>query len=316
MLLGVDAGGTKTRAVIAEYSGSEIAVRWTGSAGPGNVRSEGLQSATANILEAVQQAATASGFQESRGSLPAVDAACLSVAGAGRADEKAAVEAWALDAGLASRVRVVSDADVLLAAAEDGNAGGAKVCLIAGTGSLAIGQNAAGETARCGGWGYLIGDQGSGYAIGRSALEAVADAADGRGPATKLTESILRHLQLDHPQDLIAWCYAGDQQAALPRRRIASLAPVVFACHQDAAAQEIVRQAANDLAAQVATVCLRLELINPTVACTGSLLIHQPAFRDSVFKQLEALGIAGANCCVVAQPEVAALNIAKALLAD
>ncbi len=309
MLLGVDAGGTKTRVALASIVDGEIALRATGSAGPGNVRSEGAEVATANMMLAIERA-----FQSVDQPKSTMDAACLCVAGAGRPEERAAIEAWALDANLAGQVRVVSDADVLFAAAEVYGNADAIVCLIAGTGSIAIGRCDAGKTARCGGWGYLIGDRGSGYAIGRSALEAIANAIDRLGPTTELTEAVLSHLQLDKPQDLIGWCYAEANEAGRSRRRIASLAPIVFKCNQDATANRIVAQAATDLAQQVAAVCKQLEFNGPTVACTGSLLVHQSQFRDSVFEQLDALGIRDARCSLVANPEIAALRIAHALL--
>ena len=89
------------------------------------------------------------------------------------------------------------------------------VVIVAGTGSIAYGRNARGEAARAGGWGYVLGDEGSGYWIGRLALRAVVRQADGRGAATALTPRMLAHFGVSRPQDLIHEVY----YRSLGRRR-------------------------------------------------------------------------------------------------
>ena len=79
--------------------------------------------------------------------------------------------------------------------------------IICGTGSIAYGRNARNQAARAGGWGHVLGDEGSGYWIGRQALRAVARAADGRGPATALTPRLLTHFAVARPSDLIGEIY-------------------------------------------------------------------------------------------------------------
>src|SRR5438477_9802043 len=83
-------------------------------------------------------------------------AACFGLAGAGREIEQQRIVAWATEQKIARAIRVTGDAEPILAAASSDNSG---VALICGTGSMAWGRNAAGKTARCGGWGYLIGDE-------------------------------------------------------------------------------------------------------------------------------------------------------------
>ena len=119
-------------------------------------------------------------------------AICLGIAGVDRPNDAAIVRGIMRRIGFNSRVLIVNDA---LIALETGAPGQPGVVIISGTGSIAYGRNAAGEAARSGGWGYVLGDEGSGYWIGRAALRAVLRAADHRGPATVLTPMLLDALQ-------------------------------------------------------------------------------------------------------------------------
>src|SRR5213078_4483038 len=96
--------------------------------------------------------------------------------------------------GHRSRVLVVNDALIALAAGAGDDPG---IVIISGTGSIVYGRNERVEAARAGGWGHMIGDEGSGYWIGREALAAVMRAGDGRGPETGLTAAMLAHFQVD-----------------------------------------------------------------------------------------------------------------------
>jgi len=145
--------------------------------------------------------------------------------------------------------------------------GGPGVIVIAGTGSIAYGKDAAGQQARSGGWGYAMGDEGSGYDIGRQALMAAARMEDGRGPHTSLLAALLDHFQLASLWEVRTALYGGK----ISRPQIAALAPLVFqACRQgDEAAQWIVDQAACHLA-QLATAVL------------GRLCWEEPAYVTPV----------------------------------
>jgi N-acetylglucosamine kinase-like BadF-type ATPase len=120
---------------------------------------------------------------------------------------------------------VVNDALIALVAGAGENPG---VVLVAGTGSIAYGRDARGRAARAGGWGYLLGDEGSGFWIGRRALLSVVRHADGRGPFTMLTELVLRHMGITRPAELIHETYDKDGRrhirwsSWLPLRRSSS----------------------------------------------------------------------------------------------
>jgi len=274
-VLGIDGGGTKTVAWLAPRTEGEILGR--GHAGPGNPRAAGFDLALANI-----DAAIAAAFADANLPRTEAAAACFGLAGAGWATEQQQIAAWASSRGIARRVQVTGDAEPILAAASPDNVG---VVLICGTGSLAWGRNAAGETARCGGWGYLLGDEGSGYAIALAGLRAAVRAADGRGPRTDLLPAFLRQLNAGSPDELVARVYGSE----MTRERLAGLASVVFDYRStDAAAGQIIAAAARDLAELVATVVRQLELPPTayTLALAGGVLLHQLNYQEQVFCEL------------------------------
>src|ERR1700733_7704143 len=117
--------------------------------------------------------------------------------------------------------RGIVPAAICLGIAGAGDAPG--IVVIAGTGSIAYGRNAGGEAARAGGWGHMIGDEGSGYWIGREALAAVMRGADGRGPETGLTAEILAHFDVEDVSRLPRIVYDRD----VPRASVAAVGPIV-----------------------------------------------------------------------------------------
>lgn len=303
LVIGVDAGGTKTEAMLgaadAAFADGPLG---TGKAGSGNLRAVGFDAATQQILSAIHAA-----FDHANLEPQTVHALCLSVAGAGRASEREQLQTWALQQNLANQVVITSDAEPLLAAASPSGVG---IALISGTGSLAWGRNRAGATARTGGWGYLFGDEGSGYAIAVAGLRAVAQAADERAPATALTDRLLNFLNVTEPPELIARIY-GDQ---LTRQQLAACAPVVFeAAAEDQTAAQITEHAADQLADMVTTLASRLGFIENDypLAVTGGVLVHQPRFCDTVLSQLQR---SVSSVTVVRQPAVGALAMARAVL--
>jgi N-acetylglucosamine kinase-like BadF-type ATPase len=171
-----------------------------------------------------------------------VDAICLGMAGVDRESEGVVVRGIMRRIGARARVVVVNDALVALVAGV-GDAPG--VVIICGTGSIAYGRNTRNQAARAGGWGHILGDEGSGYWIGRQALRAVARAADGRGPATTLTARVLKHFAVTRPSDLVGEIY----DRHLRHHALAQLAGVVQeACNEgDEVGTQILEQAAQEL---------------------------------------------------------------------
>src|SRR6266508_3131353 len=186
-VLGIDAGGTKTVCLLADASGRIVAE----ARGPGANLHVAGELAVEKVLHEVMEQAI--GDRTVGGAPLAPAAICLGIASVDREDEARTVGAIMRRIGGQSRVIVVNDALIALVAGADDAAG---IVINAGTGSIVYGRNAHGEAARAGGWGHMIGDEGSGYWIGREALAAVMRAEDGRGPATGLTAEMLAHFKV------------------------------------------------------------------------------------------------------------------------
>jgi N-acetylglucosamine kinase-like BadF-type ATPase len=276
LVIGVDGGGTKTVAWLAplvDDGTSQILGR--GIAGPGNPRACGFDVAKDNIAAAI-----AAAFEEASLARTTVARACIALAGAGRTTEQEQIAGWATEQRIAKRVRICGDAEPVLAAAAADNCG---IALIAGTGSLAWGRNELGETSRCGGWGYLLGDEGSAYAIAISGLRAAMQAADGRGPPTDLLPHFLHKLGAPTADALIAKVYSPD----MSRDKLAALSQVVFdVATTDEVAGSIVEGGVEDLAEMVVSLARQLNLSNGgyTLAMAGGVFQHQLSYADRVLR--------------------------------
>ena len=248
LCLGVDGGGTNTRAAILDRQGR---VRGEGRADAANFLRVGLTTAVSNIRHAVESACRAAGI-EARD----LAAACIGLAGVGNSKHRIEMEK-ALDAALGiSRMSIETDARVALAGATNLEPG---VVIIAGTGSIAYGVNRHREYARAGGWGPAMGDEGSGYYIGRRALAAVVSAYDHRSQPTSMTESVCRHFGVSTPPELPPVIYESPTKVM---HEVAELAKIVAAAarHGDAVARDILHDAAEELARAVVAVVKRLDL--------------------------------------------------------
>jgi N-acetylglucosamine kinase-like BadF-type ATPase len=276
-----------------------------GLSGPSNLRALGPRQALANLDAAVAAAFASAGLQRCTAT-----AACLALAGADRTSEQMQILEWAGAARLAGQLRIVNDAVPLLYADAGSGVG---VALIAGTGSLAWGCNADGRTARSGGWGFLLGDEGSAYALGNAALRAVLMQSDGRGPQTLLTELISAQLDLPRPAAIVERVYG----AVVPRQVIAELAPLVFDAAQraDAIAAAILHSASQQLADMAITVAHSLNLPAPLhLACTGGVLLNHPDYRDAVAHSITARTGHSPEVTCVPEPVLGALHLAQKLL--
>jgi N-acetylglucosamine kinase-like BadF-type ATPase len=244
-VLGIDAGGTKTVCLLADEHGQVLAeARGAGA---------NLQAAGELHVEKVLHDV----MEEALGDRDVVPAAiCLGIAGVDRPDDAAVVRGIMKRIGYKARVLVVNDALVALEAGAPGKSG---VVIISGTGSICYGRNGDGRAARSGGWGYVLGDEGSGYWIGRAALRAVLREADQRGPVTALTPLLLAHFGVARAQGLIHEVY----HTSLKPAAIGALAMSVQAAFSegDGVAIGILRGAADELEASALSVARRLGLV-------------------------------------------------------
>ncbi len=258
IVLGLDAGGTRVTALAVDGGGRVLG---EGQGGPANPRAVPWETAVASLRAAANQALGAAGLGG------AVDAAVVGMAGATTPEIQAAYATRLRAAGLARRVRVVEDARIAVAGATETGEG---VILISGTGVNAFGV-LGGRTARASGWGYLVGDEGSGFDIGRRAISAVLWAYDGRGPATALTDAMLQAWNVSAPEALLDRVY----EIPPPRDAIAALSQLVadVARAGDSVAQAIYEKAGYHLALAAAAVIRRLDMqpAQATIATVGGV---------------------------------------------
>jgi N-acetylglucosamine kinase-like BadF-type ATPase len=275
-VLGIDAGGTKTVCYLADAEGRVIGEARGGGA---NLQSEG-ELGVEKVLHAVMDEAL-----QGRG--PDVEVICLGMAGVDRESEGVVVRGIMRRIGARARVVVVNDALVALVAGT-GDAPG--VVIICGTGSIAYGRNARNQAARSGGWGHILGDEGSGYWIGRQALRAVARAADGRGPSTRLTAKTLEHFAVARPSDLVGEIY----DRHLRHHAIAQLARLVQEARDDGdeVGTQILEQAAHELVQGGRSVVEQLRMRDESFDCilAGGVFSGVPWLGDELGRRL--LGVA------------------------
>ena len=264
--IGVDAGGTKT--ALRRLGPDETGAR--AAAGPGvNLQRDGLGQSATVLADLLRPLLNLRDGEHSGGE--EVRAVCIGVSGAGREEEQAAL-------GDAIRQRLerpdlplLVTHDAVLALEAVFGAGSGAVC-IAGTGSVVYGRTQSGEVLRTGGWGALLGDEGSGTAIGQQAARAVARAFDG-GPPTALTGLFAQHHGIHSAADLIRQTYRE-------HRPFAALAPLVLhAAATDPIADAVLRQQADLLLQDVRRLASRAgDALAPRLAFLGGLA-GEPAYR-------------------------------------
>ncbi len=302
-LLGVDGGASHTACWVADESGR---VRGRGEAGPCNLGSVGPAAAEANLAAAVRAATGQVGVRPAD-----VASSCFGLAGFDRPGDRAALESMARRMGFTGPLRLENDAVVAWAGGCRARPG---VVVLAGTGSIAYGRTGDGRSARAGGWGPLFGDEGSGFTIGRSAVTAALQAADGRGPATALAPMICRALAIATVEDSVAAIRWHDADPA----RVAALAPLVLRAADggDAVALDILARADEGLAEMGEAVVTRLGLrrTDAPVVAGGSLLAEGTPLRRAVDVSLRRRGVPGGARSPLLAPTAGALLLAWAAL--
>jgi glucosamine kinase len=269
ILIGADVGGTKTAVAVAEDG--KVIGRADGPGGA--VRPGRALVAATTITEVVRRALSAAGRLTA-------DVMVVGAAGAGREPEREELRKALRSENIAGNVVVTTDIDIALAAAFDQGAG---IVVSAGTGSVAVGRDTAGKRHRIGGYGWQMGDEGSGYAIGRAALGAVSRAVDARSPKTALSERVLQATRSADFDALVRWA------ATASPAEVAALAPHVLAVAADGdqLARGIVDYAARELSQLAICLLPKMELTPPIrVAVTGGLLGPDQPLRRTVLAKL------------------------------
>jgi N-acetylglucosamine kinase-like BadF-type ATPase len=296
VVAGADVGATKTVAAVSEGDRELARVIGPGAA----VRPDRAMSAAATLARVVRSALNQIGRLR-------VDALVVGAAGVGRDPERRALRDALRVEDLADRLQVTTDLEIALEAAFPAAPG---VVLLVGTGSVAVARLPDGRIVRQGGYGWQMGDDGSGYALGRTALLEVGRAQDGRGPATALLATLCTAIRSDGFQDLVRW--AANAEPA----EVASLAGAVLTAAEggDEVANRVVDQAATELAAHVAALATQFSTDAPVPTALGGGLLGHPTYRRAIQKALRK--VAGVQIIPdPIDPVLGALEMARRLVA-
>ena len=270
LVVAVDGGQSSTLALVATRAGHIVGV---GLGGPANhIHEPGARQRLATALEAAITAA----LRVAQADPSDVHRTCLGLSGGAKIAAELAQPLLPH-----STIRVEHDFVTALAGASLAQPG---IIVIAGTGSVAYGQNGAGESARAGGWGYIMGDEGSAYDIGRAALQAVCRASDGRGPETQLGELITEQFGTSSLAIIHQQIYSGEWT----RPQIAALARAVAVAAKsgDGVAQQLIANAGKELALAAIAVAQRLNFDDAIVYGTGGVFRAGEMLRKSFLQEL------------------------------
>lgn len=299
-IIGIDGGGTKTVGMLTTATGQQLTQV---QSGPSNYHVVGETETQAVLKNVVEELCEKAGIL----STSAIHY-CLGMAGLGRAEDKKVIGRICDELGIRENRILTHDAHIALVGGIEKQHG---VIVISGTGAIVYGINADGNEARASGWGYLLGDEGSGYDIAINGLRAVARAADGRGRPTELTNRILNALELNAPSDLIRWVHAAS------RDTVAQLAEIVFDTAQtaDATAEQIVDGAADELICAASSVIEQLAFGAAfDIVLSGGNLIHQPVFVDKLRRQFARITPEASVLLPKHEPAYGAVLVAQASL--
>jgi glucosamine kinase len=295
-VIGIDAGGTKTVGLLADETGTVLAEVRGGGA---NLQTHGeleVEKVFDDLMEALRQGRT-------------IAAVGLGIAGVDRPHDEETIRAILRRLGHRETARVVNDAAIALVAGAPDRFG---IVVLAGTGSIAYGVDKTGKTARSGGYGFLLADEGSGYWFGHQALRAAVRAADFRGPATRLVPILFESLEVSSVSELIPRVY----EKGLPKARIAALAPLVQQAARagDEVAAALIESGARELAVTVRAVARQLDFgsVSYPVILAGGAFKACPSMVDPLVKHLELPG--AQPSLLQAEPAIGAVRLALDLL--
>ncbi len=246
-VIGIDGGGTKTAAIIANLHGDILAEH---TAGPSNFQIIGVEETARVLFSLIHSCCDSVGC-----AVGDISAMTIGLTGAGRPVDQQRMKDGFLQYAAQKKnrlrgVKIESDARIALEGAFKGGAG---IILIAGTGSIAFGKDAKGNVHRVGGWGRILGDEGSGYFIGKAGMSAVTRHLDSRTPATKLSALVAKKFGFKNQTDIIAAVYKNNFD-------LASVAPLVLNAAErgDRICQAIVNIAVIELETHVCALLTKL----------------------------------------------------------
>ena len=269
---GWDGGGTKTAIQIRDLSGNIIHNGQAGALNYNSQTEEDIRNTIKSLLHEMEHVA---------GTLEVFKGICISTAGVSNAKAVAFIREELINSGIKCEISIVGDHESALYGALGKQEG---IILISGTGSICFGKNSQGKTYRTGGWGHLIDDEGSGYAIGRDILSAAVRSYDKRSEKSVLYDAVLEAIHGNSVDDIIQFTYKTSQS----KKNIASFAPLLLPAivKNDAQALAICGKAACELTSLVVTTAKELELKEGDLAFGGGILNHYTPIREQVMVNL------------------------------
>ncbi|WP_413375406.1 N-acetylglucosamine kinase [Alkalihalobacillus sp. 1P02AB] len=275
-VIGIDGGGTKTTGVLVSEKGHVVAEKTVGATNPNSVGMEQAKGELKELLLALKE--------QNEQAYQQVSSLFAGLSGMEGTNRQEVIKAFLQKVIPNVQVEVDNDAIIALYSGTMGLPG---VVQISGTGSITYGVDDNNNRYRVGGWGYLVGDEGSGYAIGKAGVSAVFQAYDGTGTETLLTKLILTHFQIDNPTALIPFIY-GEKA----RETIASLSRHVMAAadEKDKVALHILKEQAELLGHQIATLIKRGNVRMDTslpIVLTGGVMNRADLLQTGIETQLK-----------------------------
>lgn len=269
--IGIDGGGTKTALKLSDENRNLIL---TNEGGACNINSMGKDSVEKMLNDLINDT-----LNKANISLEDIAAMCIGTAGVDRKEDKKIFHDMIKGFGFKGKFIVTNDAEIALFGGVGGEEG---IILISGTGSICYGRNKEGKVKRAGGWGHIIGDEGSGYYIGISAINHIGREHDGIEEKTIMSDLILKHLNLKSAEGLIEYVY----RSGAGKAEIASLARFVDEAYKngDNIARGILLKAASELFMCCKAVIQTLNLENREVflALNGSVVVNNECVRDEL----------------------------------
>lgn len=274
-VVGMDGGGTKTKVCVMDLEGREVDVVFGGGM---NINGLGREGVLRNMAEIFAE------LKKRSGDWSQLKGLCIGAAGISNPELREALLLSVRLAGIEMDPVIFGDQHAALYGA---HCQGKGIILIAGTGSVCYGMDGKGGEARTGGWGYLIDDEGSGYALGRDVLSAIAQAHDGRIPPTCMREPVFEQLGIDNINDMIKFIYAD----TTGKKEIAALAIHIMKAYEagESVALASLEKAADKLADMVAPVVCKLQLEEGEIAFCGSVITKNDVVIGKLKNKLKEL---------------------------
>ena len=299
IFLGIDGGGSKTACLV----GDEGSVLGSGSSSGSNLVRVGEGKAREALASAIRQACGVAGITPGQ-----INRTCIGLAGTAQPEVSAVVRRLIAEV-VSGEIQIVGDMVIALEAAFGGGPG---VIVIAGTGSIAYGRNSQGQTARAGGWGHAVSDEGSGHWIGRAAVAAALRASDENesdAPASALLAGIMKFWSMETRGQLVLAANAS------PSPDFAALLPAVLSAADsgDNNARDILARAGAELGNLAAMVIRRLfpgESVVP-VAMSGGVFRNSPLVCQAFYNSLHLVSPAAQVKAQVIEPVRGALELAR-----